>query len=67
METDGEQYFDFDRDLNENWDKIDEFAKEQRLSGVYYDKIKDITIEIPSQEPVTEEVEVDYYEIGEIG
>lgn len=24
METDGEDLFDFDRDLNQNWDKLDE-------------------------------------------
>ena len=27
MATDGDDYFDFDRDLNDNWDKIDEYAQ----------------------------------------
>lgn len=62
METDGEQYFDFDVDLNQNWDKIDEFAKDQRLSGVYFKKLKDVTIYIPGT--ITEEHEVDFYEVG---
>lgn len=61
METDGNDLFDFDRDLNQNWDKIDEFAKEQVLSGVYYEKIKNMTIYIPGT--VTRDVEVDYYEV----
>ncbi len=61
METDGNDLFDFDRDLNENWDKIDEFAKDQVLSGVYYEKIKNMTIYIPGT--VTRDVEVDYYEV----
>jgi len=61
METDGNDLFDFDRDLNQNWDKIDEFAKDQVLSGVYYEKIKNMTIYIPGT--VTRDVEVDYYEV----
>ena len=62
METDGEEYFDFDEDLNKNWDKIDEFAKEQRLSGVYFKKIRDITIQIPGT--ITEEHELEYFEVN---
>lgn len=62
MATDGDDFFDFDRDLNQNWDKIDDFAKEQVLSGVYYEKIKDMTIHIPGI--VTRDVEVDYYEVN---
>ena len=62
METDGNDLFDFDRDLNQNWDKIDEFAKDQVLSGVYYEKIKNMTIYIPGT--VTRDVEVDYYEVN---
>lgn len=34
METDGEDLFDFDRDLNENWDKIDlQVAKKEDLNN----------------------------------
>lgn len=62
METDGNDYFDFDRDLNQNWDKIDDFASEQVLTGVYYEKIKNQTIYIPGT--VTEEHEVDFYEVN---
>lgn len=66
METDGDDLFDFDRDLNQNWDKVDEFADYEAINGVYFDKMKDITIEIPSDEKVVEEIDVDYYEIGDI-
>ena len=62
MSTDGNDYFDFDRDLNQNWDKIDEFAQEQVVSGVYYEKIKNKVIYIPGE--VTEEKEVDFYEVN---
>ena len=67
MATDGDDYFDFDRDLNQNWDKIDEFANYEALNGVYFEKMKDVSIEIPSDETVTEEIEVDYYEVGDVG
>lgn len=66
METDGDDLFDFNRDLNQNWDKVDEFADYEAINGVYFDKMKDITIEIPSDEKVVEEIDVDYYEIGDI-
>jgi len=66
MQTDGDDLFDFDRDLNQNWDKVDDFADYEAINGVYFDKMKDITIEIPSDEPVIEEIEVDYYETGDI-
>ena len=61
MATDGNDYFDFDRDLNQNWDKIDEFAQEQVLSGVYFTKIRDMTAYIPGT--TQQEYEVDYYEV----
>lgn len=32
METDGDDLFDFDRDLNENWDKIDERFSVQTIT-----------------------------------
>lgn len=61
MATDGNDYFDFDRDLNQNWDKIDEFAQEQVLSGVYFTKIRDMTAYIPGT--IEREYDVDYYEV----
>lgn len=64
MTTDGNDVFDFERDLNQNWDKIDEFANEQVLSGVYYDKLRNITVPLP--QPGVVSVDIDYYETGEI-
>lgn len=66
METDGEELFDFDRDLNENFIKIDEAAKYESLHGVYFEKMKDITIEIPTDEPALEDVDIEYIEIKEV-
>lgn len=62
MATDGNDYFDFDRDLNQNWDKIDNFAKEQVLTGVYYNKIKNKIMYLPGE--ATVEHEVDFYEVN---
>ena len=32
METDGDDFFDFDRDLNENWDKIDAYCSSTNIA-----------------------------------
>ena len=48
--TDGEQTFNMDTGLNENWDKIDNFAKNVQLSGVFYEELEEdeITITLPN-------------------
>ena len=65
MATDGDDFFDFDRDLNQNWDKIDEFAQEEELTGVYFDKLRDINVPVPGSG--TQSIDIDYYETGDIG
>ena len=44
---DADNTFNIDTGLNDNWEKIDEFAKKQRLSGLYYKAIEEVTIDIP--------------------
>ena len=62
MNTDGDDFFRFDVDLDDNWDKIDEFAKQEELSGVYFTKIRDMTALIPGR--IEQEYEVSYYEVN---
>ena len=57
MQTDGNHLFDFDRDLNQNWDKIDNFAK----SALGFEQLGTITITIPKRTTVYDEV--DYIDV----
>lgn len=53
-EADKKQTFNIDRALNENFDKIDNFAKSELASGVYYEEIDESTIVVPDGATIPE-------------
>lgn len=46
-EADKKQTFNIDKALNENFDKIDNFAKSELASGVYYEEIGESEMVVP--------------------
>ena len=52
--ADKKQTFNIDRALNENFDKIDNFAKSELASGVYYEEIDESTIVVPDGATIPE-------------
>jgi hypothetical protein len=46
--ADKKQTFNIDKALNENFDKIDNFAKSELASGVYYEEIGESEKTVPS-------------------
>lgn len=47
-EADKKQTFNIDKALNDNFDKIDDFAKNELASGVYYEEIEETTVNVPN-------------------
>lgn len=45
---DADNTFNLDTGLNENWEKIDDFAKKQKLAGVYYKELEEVTVDAPA-------------------
>lgn len=46
--ADKKQTFNIDKALNDNFDKIDDFAKNELASGVYYEEIEETTVNVPN-------------------
>ena len=47
-EADKKQTFNIDKALNENFDKIDDFAKNELAEGVYYEEVGESSMVVPS-------------------
>lgn len=61
-DVDKKKTFNINKALNDNWDKIDAMAQKEKVSGVYYTELEEITISNPS---VTLPTGTTYIEIEE--